>query len=144
MKDPGSFQWCPVTGPEAAGTNWNVGDFSWASGNIFSLWSSPSTGTGNPERWWSLPPWDLQKPSGHGPRQLALGGPAWGRQLDKMTSRGPSQPQPVCDSAWFFCNVHILVWSTCWMSSQGKNSIETILDIWCCKYISEEKLLSLK
>ena len=41
---------------------------------------------------------DIQKPSGHGPGQLAQGGPAWAEGLDQMTSRGPFQPQPFCDS----------------------------------------------
>lgn len=38
-----------------------------------------------------------QKPSGHSPEQPALGGPAWAGGLEKMTSRGPFQPQPSCD-----------------------------------------------
>jgi len=40
---------------------------------------------------------DVQKPSGHGPGQPALGRPAQAG-LDKTPSRGPFQPQPFCDS----------------------------------------------
>jgi len=34
---PGSFQQCPVTGPEATGTNWNTGGAIWTSGNTFTM-----------------------------------------------------------------------------------------------------------
>lgn len=52
--EPGSFQWCPVTEQEAVCAN----ERDQAMENI----------TGRP---WSLHPWTLQKPSGHGP--LATG-----------------------------------------------------------------------
>jgi len=44
---------------------------------------------------------DIEKLSGHGPRQLSLGGP----ELDKMTSRGSCQPQPFCESVT--CTIHL-------------------------------------
>ena len=44
--EPGSFQWCPVTGPEATCTHWNTGDSLWTPGNTFLLWGWPSTCTG--------------------------------------------------------------------------------------------------
>lgn len=60
------------------------------------------TGTGCPEGLWSLPPWDHQKPPGHGPGQAALGGPAWGPGPD-----GPQRSLPAstilrlcCWQAW--------------------------------------------
>ena len=34
---------------------------------------------------------DTQRPSGHGPGQLGLGGPTWAGGSDKMTSTGPCQ-----------------------------------------------------
>lgn len=40
----------------------------------------------------------ILKKSGYGPEHPILGGPAWARQMDKITSRGPFQPQPWCDS----------------------------------------------
>lgn len=40
----------------------------------------------------------LQNPTGCDHRQLGLNGPAWAEGLNKITSRGPSQPQLLCDS----------------------------------------------
>ena len=94
----GSFQWCPVTGPEAMGTSWNIGGSLWISGNTFLLWGWLSTGTGCPERFWSLLPWGYSKAIWI--RSWATGSrwPCLSRRLDQMTSRGPRQPQPFCDS----------------------------------------------
>lgn len=44
-----------------------------------------------------------QKPSRHGPRQSASGGPAWSEGLDQITSRGPFWLQSFSD-AWFCDN----------------------------------------
>lgn len=41
---------------------------------------------------------DTEQPSGHGPGQPALGDNALAGTLGQMTSRGPLQPQPFCDS----------------------------------------------
>ena len=46
-------------------------------------------------------PGDIQKPSGHGSGQLAVGGPASAGVLDQMSFRGHFQPQ-------LFCNFVIL------------------------------------
>lgn len=45
----------------------------------------------------------LQKPTGHGSIQTALGSPAWAGGLDELISRGSCQPQPFSDSGtlWF-------------------------------------------
>jgi len=43
-------------------------------------------------------PVDIQKPSGHGPGQLTLGGPARSGALDQKTFRDPFQPQLFCDT----------------------------------------------
>jgi len=40
---------------------------------------------------------DIQKPSRHGPEQLAIDGLALAEGLDKMTSGHPFQPQPFWD-----------------------------------------------
>ena len=47
---PGSSQQCPVTRPEAMGTDRNTGGSLWTSGNAFFLRGWPSTGIGCPER----------------------------------------------------------------------------------------------
>lgn len=88
-----SFQICPLTGPEARVTNWNIGDVVWSSGNTFALWRWLSTGTGCLEKCWNLPPW-IQ---GHSARQPFLSGPAWTGGMDQKISRGSSQSQPFCD-----------------------------------------------
>lgn len=43
-------------------------------------------------------PANIQKLPGHGPGQLTLSDPTSARGLDKVTFRGPCQPQPSCDS----------------------------------------------
>ena len=54
---PDSFQWCPVTGQGAMGTNWGTGSSSWTGGRTSSLWGWRSTGTCCPGRLWSLLLW---------------------------------------------------------------------------------------
>lgn len=58
---------------------------TWTSGNTFTLWEWPSTGTGCPERLTSL-----LGNSGHSPGKLALGGPAWAGGCSKLLSEVPS------------------------------------------------------
>jgi len=67
------------------------------------------------ERSGSLHPWDIQKPSGHGPGQPFLG------CLDQMTSRTPFQPQPVCDSVNFTRG-----WRTEVCDPQGCSNVENL------------------
>ena len=59
--EPGSPQWCLVTGPEAMGTDWNTGGSVWASRKIFLLCRWVSNGTGCPGRVWSPNPWRCSK-----------------------------------------------------------------------------------
>ena len=54
---PDSFQWCPVTGQRAVGTNWSTGSSSWTGGRTCSLWVWRSTGTCCPEGLWILLLW---------------------------------------------------------------------------------------
>lgn len=60
---------------------------------------------------------DTQKLSGHGPRQLALCGPAWGK-ADQMTSRGSFQPQPLWDSVRALHCRHVMA-----IHSEGKRTL---------------------
>jgi len=67
------------------------------------------------EPWHRLPrevvespiPADIQKTCRHGPGLLALGVPAWAGGLYQVTSRGPFQPQPLCDSVTFWGEVTV-------------------------------------
>ena len=60
---PNSFQWCPVTGQGATGTNWSIGSSIWTRGRTSSLWGWWSTGTGSPGRLWILPLWRYSRPA---------------------------------------------------------------------------------
>ena len=75
--ESGSSHLSPVTGPEATGTNWNMGMSVWTSGKTLLPWGWPCTGTGCPQRGWSLHPWRRSKASRHSTGQPARGGPAW-------------------------------------------------------------------
>ena len=55
--EPDSFQWCPVTGQGAMGTNWSTGSSVWTWGRTSSLWRWRSPGTGCPEGLWILLLW---------------------------------------------------------------------------------------
>ena len=106
-RGPSSFQWHPVTGSEAIGTNCNARGSLLMLGNTFSLWGWQSTGTGC-GRLWSLHPWRYLKAIW----TPALGGPAWAGDLSTMTSRGPLQSRPFCDSvkcriSWFWVEIHV-------------------------------------
>jgi len=54
---PNSFQWCPVTGQGAMGTNQSIGSSVWTWGRTTSLWVWWSTGTGCPGTSWNLLLW---------------------------------------------------------------------------------------
>ena len=54
--EPDCVQGCPGMWKEAVGTNRNTAGSLWTSGITSLLWGWPSTGTGCPERLWSLPP----------------------------------------------------------------------------------------
>ena len=60
---PDSFQWCPVTGQGAMGTNWSIGSSVWTWGRTSFLWGWRSTGIGCPGRLWSLLLWRYSRPA---------------------------------------------------------------------------------
>ena len=60
---PSSFQWCPVTGQGAMGTNWGTGSSVWTWGGTSSLWGWRSTGIVCPGRLWSLLLWRYSRPA---------------------------------------------------------------------------------
>jgi len=60
---PSSFQWYPVTGQGAMGTNWSTGSSVWTWGRTSSLWGWRSTGPVCPGRLWSLLLWRYSRPA---------------------------------------------------------------------------------
>ena len=54
--EPGSFQWCPLTGQAAKGTNWNTGGSLWTRKHFVS-WQWWSTAIGCPRTLWCIYPW---------------------------------------------------------------------------------------
>lgn len=95
---PGSFWWCLVTGQEAMGKNWNMRNSISMSGNTFLLlWGWISTGTSCWESLYNLS--DIFKSH----LDTVLGNCLYMEKLgqevlEQMTSRGPYQHQPFCDS----------------------------------------------
>lgn len=121
----------PVIEPEAVVTNWNTKGSLRTSGNTVLLWEEwPSPGTGCPQRWWTPHPWSCSKAIWSGPGQLVLSHPAWGEELDQMTSRGAFEPQPFCDSVkcgFFNSRLKIMLKdSSTWQC--GNSSLPTVVD----------------
>ena len=113
--EPGSFQWCPVTWPEAMGTNWNTGGSLWTSGNTFSLWGWWSTGTGCPGRLWSLHPWRYSKAIWTWSWAMRSGHPC----LSRGFGPGALQRSPPTSAALWACAyfTHWVWWSAgCFVS----------------------------
>ena len=91
----------------------NSGDFHWTSRTSMLCVT---------EHWHRLcrqvvesPPWRSSKATWCGPGQSVFSGSAWARWLDKMTSRGPFQPQLLCDS--YPRDVGALIFSSITMST---------------------------
>ena len=102
---PDSFQWCPVTGQGATGTNWSIGSSIWIWGRTSSLWGWRSTGTGCPEELWNLLLWRHQNPPGCGPVQLTAGDPALSGGWTRWSPEVPSNPYHsmilwFCEGEW--------------------------------------------
>ena len=96
--ESGYFQWCPVTGSGAMGTNWNTGGSLWTSGNSFLLWRSPRTGTSHPGEFWSLHLWRYSKAVWIWSWTTSSRTPVRAGGLDQMASSGSFQLHPFCDS----------------------------------------------
>lgn len=85
---PGSAWWChrQWAGTDAQKFHLNVRK------NFTVQW--PNTGTGCPERTWSLPLWKYSRTIGHSPVQWALGWSCLSREAGHV----PFQPYPSCGS----------------------------------------------
>jgi len=78
--EPGCFQWCLVTWPEPTGTHWNTGGSVWRLGKTLCHCESDQALAQVCQRVVKSPSLKVFKShQGHGPAQLALGGPAWAR-----------------------------------------------------------------
>lgn len=92
-RDPGSFQWCPVVGPEVMGTNGNTGCSLRVWGNTFNcegdcLLSVTAQEVEN------LCSWRYSKVPGCCPGKRALGDPAWVTGWIRWPPDIPSIRQP--------------------------------------------------
>ena len=95
---PDSFQWCPVTGQGAMGTNWSIGSPVWTWGRTSSLWGWQSTGTGCSGRLWSLLLWRYSRSAWTWSCAACCRWPCLGRGV------GPDDPQrslPTPTILWF-------------------------------------------
>ena len=99
---PDSFQWCPVTGQRAMGTNWGTGSSVWTWGRTFSLWEWWSTGTGCPGRWWSLLLWRYSRPAWTRSYAACCRRPCFGRGVGLDD---PQRSLPTSTILWF-CEKH--------------------------------------
>lgn len=82
----------------------------------FSLWGGPSTGTGYPERLWSLHPWKYSKPRTYS-WAAGCGWPCSSRGGDKMNPRAVFHPQP-------------FLWLSEKSSNNPSNKLIAINEIW--------------
>ena len=74
---PGSLQWCPVTGPEATGTNWNTRGSLWTSGNTFHCDGDQTPAQVSQGGYRVSILVDVQKPFGHDTGQAVVSGPVY-------------------------------------------------------------------
>ena len=95
---PSSFQWCPVTGQGAMGTNWSTGSSSWTCGRISSLWEWRSTGTRCPGRLWSLLLQRYSRPAWTRSSAACCRCPCFGRRVGLDDPRRSLPTPTICDS----------------------------------------------
>ena len=101
-----SFQWCPVTGQGAMGTNGNTGSSIWTWGVTSSLWGWWRTGTGCPVRLWSLLLWRYSRPDWTRSCAACCRCPCFGRGFGLDD---PQRSLPTPTILWF-CD-SVILWS---------------------------------
>ena len=111
-----SFQWCQATGQGAMGTKWSTGSSIWTWGRTSSLWGWQSTGTGCPERLWSLLLWRYSKLAWTRSCSACCRWPFFGRGVGLD---GPQKSFPTPNILWF-----------CDMGSMAWNILQKIAAIW--------------
>ena len=103
---PSSFQWCPVTGQGAMGTNWSIGSSVWTWGRSSSLWGWRSTGTDCPGRLWSVLLWRYSRPTWTMSCAACCRWPCFGRGVgldDPQRSLPTSNILWFCESSYLHC-----------------------------------------
>ena len=114
------FQWCPVTGQGAMGTNWIIGSTVWTWGRTSLLWGWQSTGTGCPEGMWSLLLWRYWKPAWTRSCAICSRWPCFGR---RVALDDPQKSLPTPTILWF-CDQKSVSFSgdqKVWRFSEKKN-----------------------
>ena len=101
---PNTFQWCPVTGQGAMGTNWSRGSSSWTWGWASSLWGWQSAGTGCPGKLWSLLLWRYSTPAWTRFCAACSGWPCFGRRVGLDD---PQRSLPTPNILWFCASTNL-------------------------------------
>ena len=107
---PDFFQWCLVTGQGA--TNWSIGSSSCTWGRISLLRGWRSTGTGCPERLWSLLLWRYSKPALTRSCAAYCRWPCIGRGV----GLGDPQRSPPTLTILWFCDAYKVSYNYSWVS----------------------------
>ena len=92
---------------EVKSSTWPVTTWQWLYKTMFLQWGWLSTGTGCPERLWSLHPQRQSKDIWSWPWATCSGGPCLSRGLDQMTARDTSN-----------LNCHVILWQILLLSLQ--------------------------
>ena len=95
---PNSFQWCPVTGQGATGTNWRIGSSIRKWGRTSLLWGWQSPGTGCPEGLWIVLLWRYSRPTWARSRAACSRWPCLSRLFGLDD---PQRSLPTANVLWF-------------------------------------------
>ena len=98
------FHFCksPATGQGAMGTNWSIESSVWTWGRTSCLWGWWSTGTGCPERLWSLLLWRYSRPAWTRSCAACCRWPCFGRRVGLDD---PQRSLPTPTILWFYDSV---------------------------------------
>lgn len=112
--EPGHFQWYPMTGTEAMGTNRNKGESLWTSENTIFYCEGAWEVAQVAQRGCGIFSVNIQKAFRNSSRHLAPSGPSWAWVLDQVISKCSFQPQPFCGS--------VILWK---LTSQTKEDLKS-------------------
>ena len=106
-QEDGARLFSVVPSDRSMDATWSIGSSSWTWGRTSSLWGWRSTGTGGPERLWSLLLWRYSRPAWMWSCAACSRWPCFGRGVGLDDPQSPFQPLPFCDSVilWFYDSV---------------------------------------